>query len=202
MAITTCVSALSVRVTSWRLLIASVAMAATLSAAAVEQVDNVWALPGNWQADTGRTMALSELAGQTTIVAMFYTGCHVTCPVTVEAMQWLEQHLSDGQAKRCRFLLVTIDPGGDTPVVLRQFRSELALSPRWTLLRGGRRETRTLAESLGINFEVGAYRTSHTTQLVVVDAQGRVMSKQGDLFPELRILLAKVESIGANTECR
>jgi protein SCO1/2 len=166
-----------------------------LAAVAGGSADNLWSLGGEWQSDGGNTQVLSTLAGEPVILAMFYTGCHVTCPVTVEAMQWVEHNLPPGVAGRCRFVLVTLDPGGDTPSELRAFRLEHGLSAQWSLLRTSRRGTRALAERLGVEFDVGPYRTSHTSTLVVLDANGRIVARHTHLYPELQRLVAEVEEL-------
>ena len=165
-------------------------------ARAVEPVaGSLWTLGGDWQQDNGRPLALSELAGAPAVVAMFYTGCHASCPVTVEAMQWVEHNLPSDLSRRCRFVLVTLDPGGDTPEELRAFRLEHGLSDRWTLLRGTRRQTREFADRIGLTFEVGAYRTTHTTRLAVLGADGKIIAVHRQLYPELKILVGEVERL-------
>jgi len=156
---------------------------------------SLWTLGGEWQEDNGRSLALPELAGAPAVVAMFYTGCHASCPVTVEAMQWVEHNLPADLARRCRFVLVTLDPGGDTPEELRAFRQEHGLSGRWTLLRGTRRQTREFADRIGLSFEVGAYRTTHTSRLAVLGADGKIIAVHNQLYPELKLLVSEVERL-------
>jgi len=160
---------------------------------------SLWSLSGSWQSDDGTSFSLTDLAGGPAVVAMFYTGCHVTCPVTVEAMAFVEHNLPPDLARRCRFVLVTLDPGGDTADELRAFRTEFVLSARWVLLRTSRRTTRVLAERLGIDFQVGLYRTSHTSSLAVVDASGRFVSIHSEVRPELRRLVAELVALDRAT---
>ena len=155
----------------------------------------LWSVGGQWQGDSGAPVAPASFSGTPVVVAMFYTGCHVVCPVTVEAMQWVERNLPRDAARNCRFVLITLDPGGDTPGELRAFRREHGLSAQWTLLRASRRTTRAAADWLGVDYTAGEYRTSHRTLLVVLDGNGRVVARHTDLFPELRRLVSEVTAL-------
>ena len=156
---------------------------------------SVWSVGGEWQDDGGATSQLSAMKGGPAVLAMFYTGCHARCPVAVEAMQWVEHNLPASQARRCRFVLVTLDPSGDTVAELRRFRAEAGLSSQWVLLRGARRQTRELADRLGLGFQVGEYGVSHTSRLIVLDAAGRIVAQQSTAASGLPQLLRQVRRL-------
>ena len=153
----------------------------------------LWSVGGEWQDDGGVTKVLSSLQGGPVVLTMFYSGCHVSCPVAVEAMQWVENNLPAAQARRCRFVLVTLDPGGDTVAELRRFRAEAGLSAQWTLLRGARSKTHELADRIGLGYKVGEYGISHTSRIVVLDPAGRIVGRQSTAAPGLVQLLGEVE---------
>ena len=173
----------------WLGVLSSVATAQTGGA-------TVFATEGVWQDDRGRELAWAALAGRVRVVAMFYSGCHLACPTTVAAMQWIEKNLPPAARATTEFVLVTLDPGGDTVRDLHAFRAEQRLSARWTLLRGNRAATRELADTLGISFRLDATRLTHTAAIVVLDAAGRIVSRHTTLHPELRGVIASVGSLG------
>ena len=155
-------------------------------------------MEGVWETDTMAKVSLDALPGRVRVFAMFYSGCHMACPVTVEALQWIEKNLSPAAAAETQFVLVTLDPGGDTPEDLRAFRSEARLSARWTLLRGTRRMTRELADTLGISFTHEAVRLTHTAAIVVIGADGEIRSRHTTLRPDLRAVVKSVETLTAS----
>ena len=157
------------------------------------------AIGGTWQTDANAEIPLSALPGRVRVIAMFYSGCHMACPVTVEAMQWIEKTLSPAASGVTQFVLVTLDPGGDTVEELRGFRTEQRLSDHWTLLRGNRLTTRELADSLGISFHHDSVRLTHTAAIVVVGPDGQIHSRHTTLRPDLREVVKSVESL-ANTK--
>ena len=169
----------------------------------VPLVSTINAIDGSWQTDANAVIPLSALPGRVRVIAMFYSGCHMACPVTVEAMQWIEKTINPATAGVTQFVLVTLDPGGDTVEALREFRAEQRLSARWTLLRGNRLTTRELADSLGISFHHDAVRLTHTAAIVVVGADGQIHSRHTTLRPDLREVVNAVESLAlAETKAR
>ena len=170
-------------------------LAGVFSAEPVRAGESFWSIGGQWQADSGEPFTLQSLANGPTVVAMFYTGCHVVCPTTVETMHWLEHNLSPVAARHCHFLLVTMDPGGDSAEELRAFRTAENLSAHWTLLRTSRRTTRTAADWLGVRFESSAYHISHGSVVVVLDSSGQVVSRHSDPGADLQKIREELERL-------
>jgi len=183
----------------WRLAVLAL-LASTLLGAGEESPSaglSVLAIGANWQADTGESFPLRQLAGKPHVIAMFYSGCHMSCPLTVEALKWIEQNLAPRVVDETGFVLVTLDPGGDTAEELAGFRREANLSTRWTLLRGTRLATREMAEALGISFQQGTYRLSHSAAIVVLNAEGRIVSRHTTLRPDLHAVVQSVEALAS-----
>ena len=70
------------------------------------------------------------------LLALIYTTCEGSCPITVKAMQMFSRSMPADIKGRIRFLLVTVDPEQDTLAILREYRREMKLDRRWKLLRG------------------------------------------------------------------
>ncbi|MBI3415726.1 MAG: SCO family protein [Verrucomicrobia bacterium] len=155
---------------------------------------SIYELDAAWETDAGQPTMLISLAGKPQIVAMFYASCHVTCPITLQCVKQLESSLPADLRSRVGFVLVTLDPQSDTTPVLHTFRRDQQLSDRWVLLRGNGLATRNLARSLGVAFERDNYRLAHSTQIALLDRNGKLACRQIDLHESPKRLLAAVKT--------
>jgi protein SCO1/2 len=129
------------------------------------------------QHDAARTLA--SLAGKPLVLAMVYTHCTASCPLSVAQMQRIEREVGDDAS----FVLVTLDPERDTSEQLRSFAAEHDLDPaRWTLLRGSEASVRELAAVIGVRYRsIDAGEIAHSNLLTVLDATGAVVHQQEGL---------------------
>jgi protein SCO1/2 len=139
-----------------------------------------------WETDGGARLDLAALKGRPAVVALFYTTCHVACPVTVRILSEVDRSLP--AASDAAIILVTLDPQTDTAFRLAECRAEHRLSERVLLLRGSESATRTLADAAGIVFRREAIRLFHVPKIVVLDRDGRVVAS----FPGLQVSGAEV----------
>ena len=136
----------------------------------------------------GKTASLGERRGQPMLVSMFYTTCKSVCPMLIDALRDTEAKLSAEERARVPVLMVSFDPVHDTVAVLKQTADERRLDPgQWTLARTDATSARKLAAVLGIQYRALADgEFNHTTALILVDADGRVVgrtTKLGDADP-------------------
>ncbi len=150
---------------------------------------SIFTLPPQWETDHGRHVSLEALRGHPLVAAMFFTTCHVSCPITVETLTELERRLPASDRTRVAFLLVTLDPNADTPTALGQYRQDHRLSPAWTLLRGTLPATRLFADTVGIVYRQESFRLFHQPQIVVIDSTGLVVARFPGLHPSIESLL-------------
>ena len=144
---------------------------------------SVYQLDSSWTEDNGRTLRLSSLEGNAQLLALIYTTCTGTCPITVKAMQMFSRNMPEDIRHHTRFLLVTVDPDEDTPPVLRKYRREMNLDKRWKLLRGSKEDVRELAAVLGFNYEqIESGQFAHSNLVTVLDRHGEIVHQQND-FP-------------------
>src|SRR5947209_5220405 len=68
-----------------------------------------------WVTDAGSQMGLAELRGRPQVIAMFYSSCHVACPVTVWRLKQIASSLPKEVRTQVGFVLITFDPATDTP---------------------------------------------------------------------------------------
>ena len=131
----------------------------------------------------GHDFSLADKRGTPMIVSMFYTSCQFVCPMLVDAIRANEQKLTEAQRRRLNVLLVSFDPAHDTVEVLRKTAGQRQLdNGRWSLARTDDKNVRKLAAVLDIQYRAldnGDF--NHSTALILVDAQGRIVGRTSEL---------------------
>ena len=126
----------------------------------------------------GHAQAWRDLRGQPRVVSMFYTGCHVMCPLILENAKATQKQLTPAEQRRLGFAMISLDPAHDTPATLRQTAQRHRLPAQWQLLQPGTDEARAIASVLDIRYrqrEDGSI--NHTSALILLDADGRVLAR-------------------------
>ena len=142
---------------------------------------SIYQLDSAWVEDDGHALRLDALEGQMQLLALIYTTCTGSCPMTVKAMQMFSRNLPGDLKEGIRFLLVTVDPEHDTLPILREYRREMKLDRRWKLLRGSAEDVRELAAVLGFNYEqIESGQFVHSNLVTVLDAHGEIVHQQND----------------------
>lgn len=113
------------------------------------------------------------------IVSMFYSRCDFVCPMLFEAIKIVEAGLPAESRQRLSVGLVSLDPQRDTPAMLKKTASQRSIDEaRWRLYRADAADVRKLAATLGIQYrQLTGGEFNHSTVLILLDAQGRVMAR-------------------------
>ena len=113
------------------------------------------------------------------IVSMFYSRCDFVCPMLFEAIKIVEAGLPAESRQRLSVGLVSLDSDRDTPAVLKKTASQRSIDEaRWRLYRADAADVRKLAATLGIQYrQLTGGEFNHSTVLILLDAQGRVMAR-------------------------
>ena len=163
--------------------------------------DSVYQLPLVLTDQQDRKLNWAERRGQPMLVSMFYTSCEFVCPMLVEALNDTRAKLSADERARMPVMMVSFDPARDTVAVLKQTAEQRQLDPAvWTLARTDAQSVRRLAAVLGIQVRAlpnGDF--NHSTALILLDANGRVMARTtrlGDADPEF---VKKVSAVARAT---
>ncbi len=145
--------------------------------------DSVYQLNAKLTDQEGRDFTLTQKRGQPVLVGMFYTSCEFVCPMLVEALRNTEAKLSAQERAKLSVLLITIDPARDTVAVLKHTAQQRELDPaHWTLARSDAATTRKLAAVLGLQYRALANGDfNHSTDLILLDADGRVAARTAQL---------------------
>ena len=125
----------------------------------------------------GKPRSLGDFRGK--VVAMFfgYVHCPDVCPTTLSDMNRAMQLLGP-DAQRLQVVFVTVDPGRDTPEVLRNYVP--AFNPSFLGLYGDEAATAGVTRDFKIyaaqrpGSTPDSYTVDHSAQTLLFDAQGRI----------------------------
>ena len=121
------------------------------------------------------TISLSRLRGNVVIFDFIFTRCAGTCPVMSREMKEITERMSN--EPDLRFVSISVDPGHDTPDVLRRYKERYSDDSRWLFLTGDR--DRIIDVSIR-GFKLAAGEESenvvepllHSSKFVLVDDEG------------------------------
>ena len=140
--------------------------------------DSVYQLPVQLTDQDNRTRAWHTRRGKPQLVAMFYTSCQYICPLIVEGARAVDRQLTPAQQRNMDILLVSMDPARDDAAALKKVATQRKLDARWTLAAPPLPEVREVAGVLGVRYrELADGEFNHTSALVLLDAQGRVLAR-------------------------
>lgn len=145
----------------------------------------------------GAAMHLADRQGKPLLITMFYTSCKFVCPLIIDTLQKTERTLDAADRGKLDVLLVSFDAEHDTPDKLKTVADQRKLdTPRWTLARTETDQVRKLAAVLDIQYRaLGDGEFNHSSVLVLLDAQGRIVArsdKLGAADPDLAAALKRL----------
>jgi protein SCO1/2 len=120
---------------------------------------------------------LHDFRGKVVLLYFGYTHCPDMCPTTLAEVKYALSQLEE-QANDVQMIMVSVDPERDTPELLADYVQRF--DPRFLGVTGTLDELKDTASAFGISFykEEGStatgYLVAHSTQLIVVDRDGRV----------------------------
>jgi protein SCO1/2 len=171
---------------AWRLL---AALTLTLPlpglAAAPLPQDSLYLLEDAFSDQSGKAFTLADRRGKPQVVAMFYTSCRYICPLIVDSGKGVEHALTPAERERLGILLVSMDPARDDTAALASVARKRKLdAARWTLARTDAGTVRRVAALLGVRYrELADGEFNHSSALVLLDAEGRVVARTERLGP-------------------
>ncbi len=146
----------------------------------------------------GRPQALDQLRDKWSLVFFGYTFCPDVCPTTLAELRQLNGLLPAQTRERLRVVMVSIDPGRDTPAQLKQYLGYF--DPAYVGLTGELADIQKLAGAVGIPFIPGDtsrenYTVDHSGNLVLLGPDGtqrgfvRAPLNPGKLAEQLPLLV-------------
>lgn len=128
---------------------------------------------------TGKALLISSWKGHPVLLSMFYTSCPAACPLLIRDLQAVENELSVAQRENLRVLLISMDPGNDTPEALSGVSTTHHLDlARWTVGTVPQDAVRTVAAALGVRYRPlpeGGF--AHTSVITLMDREGRIRGR-------------------------
>src|SRR5436190_19768438 len=133
--------------------------------------------------EVGKAMSLSEFRGKALAITFPFTRCPYPtfCPRMASNLKKACKLLSEKSdaPKNWHLLAITIDPGFDTPAVLKEYGTRYEYDPaKWNFLTGAEIDITAIAEQFGLMYwrpdPKQLAGISHNLRTVVIDANGRV----------------------------
>ena len=129
----------------------------------------------------GKPYGRSNMKGDVHIVMLFVTRCPTICPKMIKAMKRLRKGFAFHKMP-VKMLSITVDPGHDTPKILRAYRKKFGIKGQdWRFLtskdeaavmrlaRQGLKTAVNRPKKLESMFDI-----SHSGKLILVDRKGRI----------------------------
>lgn len=140
--------------------------------------DSVYQMDIHVTDQQGARKAWRELRGRPTVLSMFYTRCHMMCPLILENAKSVSKQLSAAERRQVEFAMLSLDPANDTPQALRETAQRYRVPESWRFLAPGINDVRAIASVLDIRYRARADGSiNHTSALVLVDGDGRVLAR-------------------------
>lgn len=131
-------------------------------------------------AHDGSRFDRARLLGRYTLVFFGFTNCPDLCPTTLAELARAERLLADlPAARRPAVVMVSVDPGRDTPAVLGRYVPHF--DPAFVGATGPDAAIAALAAALGAAYQKGAevdgsYAVDHTAAVFLIDPEARLLA--------------------------
>ncbi len=161
------------------LLAATLALAGTTHARAQALPgDSVYHLQATTQDADGRPIPWASLRGQARVVSMFYTNCHLMCPLIIENAKSVQKQLSSRERAKLGMVMVSLDPARDTPAAMQDVIQRHRVPDGWQFLTPSDNDVRAIASVLDVRYRFRDDGSiNHTSVLVLLDAEGRIRAR-------------------------
>jgi len=132
--------------------------------------------------ENGRPFRLSQLRGKVVLLFFGYTHCPDVCPTTMAKLARAAKLLGN-DADRVVTLFVSVDPGRDTPEVMKHYLEYFHLNSFG--LTGTKDEIDEVVKQYGARYEIeksdsaAGYHVSHSTDLYLLDQKGELVKTFG-----------------------
>jgi len=147
-----------------------------------------------WDADE-EEFGLDRVKGKIWVADFIFTHCKYPCPLMTAAMKKLQDAFADKDD--VQFVSVSVDPGRDSPEVLKTYaRTHGAIDGKWHFATGSRKEIQKLqAESMKLLTDPKD-SLLHNVKFVLVDRSGTVRGYyDGKEPPEVKRLEKDIRTL-------
>jgi len=148
---------------------------------------------------SGRRVTTASLRrGGPLIISMFYASCSYACPTLIRDLANVDRALDPIVRAQTRVLLITFDPGHDTPEVLSRLATAHGTPPdRWAFARAkDDNATREIAAALGITYRrLPDNNFNHSSVLLLLDTDGVPRAEVQGLAQDTRAFVAAISAL-------
>jgi protein SCO1 len=139
--------------------------------------DSIYALSASLVDQRGGQVGLDVFRGHRVLISMFYASCPDACPLLIADLQRIERELPQRVRADLRVVLVSLDPGRDTPeALLALAQARHVDESRWRLLRAPEDTVREIAAVLGIKYRrLPDGNFNHSSIITLLDGNGVVV---------------------------
>jgi cytochrome oxidase Cu insertion factor (SCO1/SenC/PrrC family) len=137
----------------------------------------------------GASVSLEALAGRPVLLTFFDSQCKEQCPIEGTQLATILRDLKPDE--RPTLLIVSVNPGGDTPASIRKAMAAWRLTGPWRShwLRGTQRDLAPVWREYGIEVQPTTNNITHGLVLYLIDREG--YQRTGYLFPFLPNFVAR-----------
>jgi len=167
--------------------------------AAPPRGDSIYALSASLVDQRGRQVGLDLFRGHPVLISMFYATCPDACPLLIADLQRIERELPPRIRADLRVVLVSLDPGRDTPEALRALAQARDVDEsRWRLLRAPEDTVREIAALLGIKYRrLPDGNFNHSSIITLLNPDGVVVVRDEAVGGPHTALLKNLQSAHA-----
>jgi protein SCO1 len=128
----------------------------------------------------GQPFQLSDLRGRVVLLFFGYTSCPDACPTTLSKLSKVYKLLGSNR-ERVVTLFVSVDPGRDTPRVLKDYLKYFRVNT--VGLTGTKEELDRVVNQYGARYEIeksdsaAGYHVNHSTDLYLMDQKGELRQR-------------------------
>ena len=144
----------------------------------------------------GAVVTAARFRGRQIMLNFIYTRCPVAtmCPLATARMMQAQQLARDAGVKDIEFVSCTLDPGHDTPGVLREYARQHGIdTANFSFLTGPEPAIRDLLTQFGVIAEFDGGLLKHTLATLLIDGRGRIVHRADGSLWEPKDFVAKMQ---------
>ena len=146
----------------------------------------------------------ADVRGHVWIADFIFTRCPDVCPLLTKRLAEVQAALAASSAA-VRLVSITVDPGHDTPAVLRDYATAHGAGPNWMFLTGPRDQIgRLLTDGFHVAYGDDGPATgplTHSDRFVLVDGRLRIRGYyHGNDPDDLRRLIADATTLATSPD--
>lgn len=149
---------------------ATVSPSPALSADAVMSPGTIPAPAFALQDQNGQTVSISGLRGRVVAITFLYSHCKESCPLEGDQLGLVQQALGAGIP--FTLVVISVDPGGDTPASVRDFAAAHRWIGDWHWLMGPQATLAPIWSAFGIAVQPQTGNMAHSVALYLIDEAG------------------------------